>query len=338
MQDPKQAESREPRDGLLDEDDGISARDVLEAAPDPLVIVTQSGDIALVNAPAEQLFGYRRDDLVGRPVEVLIPRSFRAAHVRHRAAYTTGPRRRPMGGGRGLSGLRSDGTEFPVEISLSPLASKRGMLVMFAIRDVSARLRAQAERKELMRARALYLETSRLARQDALTGLPNRTLLYDRLATAIASATRHQDQIGVVFLDLDRFKDVNDSLGHGAGDCLLQSVASRLTAAVRRSDTVSRQGGDEFVILLSEVRHRKAIAKAARKIMDAINAPHDIGGHEVHVTASLGLAVYPADGEDPETLIRHADIAMYHAKDHGRDQYEFFSAGTNDAIVERRAG
>ncbi len=325
------------RGGLVDEDDGISARDVLEAAPDALVLVAEGGNIVLVNEPAEQLFGYRRDELIGQPVEILVPRSFRAAHVRHRVAYASGPRRRAMGERPGLFGLRKDGSEFPVEIRLSPLHSRRGTLVMFAIRDISARLQAEAVRQEMMREHALYIESSRLARQDPLTGLPNRTLLHDRLSAAIASADRHEDKLGVLFIDLDRFKHVNDSLGHGAGDCLLQSVADRLRASVRRSDTVSRQGGDEFVILLCEVRHREDFAKTASKIMEAINAPHEIAGHQVHVTASIGLAMYPNDGEDPETLIRHADLAMYHAKDHGRDRFDFFTQQMNSVLVERRA-
>ena len=318
-------------------DGGISALDVLEAAPDPLVLVHEDGDIVLVNEPAEQLFGYRRDELIGKPVQILVPWSYRAAPVRHLAMFSTQLRRRALRAGPELFGLRKDGTEFPVEISLSPLASPRGMLVIFAVRDISALKRAEAERRHLVRERALYAEISRLARQDVLTGLANRRLLHDRLSGAIASASRHGDRLGVVFLDLDRFKHVNDSLGHGAGDCLLQSMAARLKASVRRTDTVSRQGGDEFVILLTDVRQREDLEKAVAKIAAAVTAPHRVTGHELHVTASLGIAVYPDDGEDVETLIRHADIAMYHAKDHGRDNWKFFTPEMNALIVERRA-
>ncbi|MBP1634902.1 MAG: response regulator receiver modulated diguanylate cyclase/phosphodiesterase with sensor(s) [Acidobacteria bacterium] len=324
------------RPGLLHEDDGVSARDVLEAAPDALVLVDGAGNIALANEPAEQLFGYSRGELLGQAVEILLPTCYRDAHLRHRAAYTTDLRRRPVGGGPELFGLRKDGAEFPVEISLAPLASRRGTFVMIAVRDISARKRAEAEHRHLVRERALYAEISRLARQDTLTGLPNRVLLHDRLSLALASASRHGQKLGVVFLDLDRFKHVNDSLGHGTGDALLQSVAGRLTANVRRTDTVSRQGGDEFVILLSEVRRRDDLAMAAAKIMAAINAPHHVAGQELHVTASLGIAVYPDDGEEVETLIRHADIAMYHAKDHGRDNCQFFAPDMDARIAERR--
>ena len=324
------------RSGLF-QNGAISALDVLEAAPDALVLVHEDGDVVLVNEPAERLFGYRRDELLGRPVQILVPWSYRTAHALELARFRTGRRRRALRVGPELFGLRKDGTEFPVEVTLSPLASPRGMLFILAIRDISARKRAEAERRHLIRERALYGAISRLARHDALTGLANRALLHDRLSSALASADRHGDKIGVVFLDIDRFKHVNDSLGHGAGDCLLQSVAARLRASVRRTDTVCRQGGDEFVIVLPDVKRREDLEKAAAKIAAAVGAPHRAGGHELHVTASIGIAVYPDDGGDVETLIRNADIAMYYAKDHGRDNARFFTAEMNALIIERRA-
>jgi len=323
--------------GLVDEDDRISARDVLEAAPDALVIVNDAGDIVQLNAPAEEMFGYGRTELIGRSIETLVPERYRAAHADRRAAYHHELRRRPMGAGPELYGLRKDGTEFPVEISLSPLAAAGGTLVIAAIRDISARKRAEAERRHLMRERELYAEISRLAQHDALTGLPNRALLYDRLGSAIAIARRHGHRLAVLSLDLDRFKQVNDSLGHGVGDRLLESVAGRLTASVRETDTVSRQGGDEFVILLSEARDRDDVAEAAAKIIAAATGPHRAGRHELDVTASAGIAVFPSDGDDPETLIKNADIAMYYAKDHGRGTFQFFAPDMNARIVERQA-
>ncbi len=322
--------------GLVDDDDHISARDVLDAAPDALLIVNVAGDILQLNAPTEEMFGYERDELLGRPVETLIPERYRGRHAGFRAAYHNDLRRRPMGAGRDLYGLRKDGSEFPVEISLSPLATAGGTLVIAAIRDLSARKRAEAERKHLIRESELYAEISRLAQQDPLTRLPNRALLYDRLGSAIATARRHQHQLAVLFLDLDRFKQVNDSLGHGAGDRLLESVAARLTANVRETDTVSRQGGDEFVILLSEVHDRRDVAGAVAKMIAAVNEPHRVGRHDLHVTASAGIAVFPDDGGDPEALIKHADIAMYYAKDQGRDNFQFFAHEMNTRIVERQ--
>jgi diguanylate cyclase (GGDEF)-like protein/PAS domain S-box-containing protein len=324
--------------GLVHQDDRISARDVLEAVPDALVIVNDAGDIVQLNGPTEQLFGYQRGELLGRPIETLIPERYRAAHGGHRAAYHKQLRRRPMGAAAGeLFGLRKDGSEFPVEISLSPLATPGATLVVAAIRDISARERAEAERSHLVRERALYAEFSRLARKDALTGLPNRALLHDRIASAIASADRHRHQLAVLFLDVNRFKHVNDSLGHGVGDWLLESVAGRLTASVRGTDTVSRQGGDEFVILLADVHDRNDAAGAAAKIIAAVTGPHRVALHELHVTTSIGIALYPDDGGDSETLIKNADIAMYYAKDRGRDNFEFFTQEMNTRIVERQA-
>ena len=315
----------------------ISALDVLEAAPDALILVHQDGDVVLVNQPAERLFGYRRDELLGKPVQILVPWSYRIAHALQLARYRTEWRRRALRVGPELFGLRKDGTEFPAEVSLSPLPSPKGLLFILAIRDISARKRAEAERAHVSRERALYGAISRLARHDPLTGLANRALLHDRLSGALASADRHGDKLGVAFLDLDRFKHVNDSLGHGAGDCLLQSVGARLMASVRKTDTVCRLGGDEFVIVLSDVKRRDDLEKAAAKIAAAIGAPHRAGGHELQVTASIGIAVYPDDGQDAETLIRNADIAMYYAKDHGRNHVRFFTPEMNALIIERRA-
>jgi diguanylate cyclase (GGDEF)-like protein len=171
------------------------------------------------------------------------------------------------------------------------------------------------------------LEMTHLAQHDALTGLPNRILLNDRLAQAIALAHRQSKQFAVMFLDLDRFKDINDSLGHAVGDQLLQSVAKRLVAEVRSSDTVCRQGGDEFVILLADIEHAKDAAISAQKILATLTVPHRINQLELHISVSIGISIYPDDGADAETLIKNADTAMYHAKEGGRNNYRFFEPG-----------
>ncbi len=318
----------------MDDVDGISARDVLDAATDALVIVRENGSIVQLNAATEQMFGYPRAELLGRPVDTLIGEQDRAAHARYRAALHENPRRRVIG--PEVHGRRKDGTEFPVEISLSPLRTARGMLAIAAIRDISDRKQAEAERRRLLRERALYSEISLLARKDPLTGLPNRALLHDRVATAIASAERHGHRVALMFLDLDRFKHVNDSLGHAVGDWLIESVALRLTASVRAIDTVSRQGGDEFVILLSEVQDKDEVARAAAETLAAATGTHRVAAHEIHVTASAGIAVYPEDGRDSETLIKNADIAMYDAKDQGRGSMRFFDEEMNTRLVQRQ--
>ncbi|MHB1321417.1 MAG: putative bifunctional diguanylate cyclase/phosphodiesterase [Acidithiobacillus ferrivorans] len=175
------------------------------------------------------------------------------------------------------------------------------------------------------------------AYHDGLTGLPNRMLLEDRLGQAIEAARRQERPLAVMFLDLDRFKYINDSLGHGVGDQLLQSVALRLQNSLRHSDTISRQGGDEFVVLLPNVEHAKDAAISAEKILAAQMLPHHIGPHKLHISVSIGIGVYPDDGQDVETLIKCADIAMYHAKERGRNKCEFYKHEMNMRVVKRQS-
>jgi diguanylate cyclase (GGDEF)-like protein len=170
-----------------------------------------------------------------------------------------------------------------------------------------------------------------------LTDLPNRMLLNDRVNQAIILAERHRKKVAVLFLDLDGFKHINDSLGHPTGDKLLQSVAKRLVACVRGSDTVSRQGGDEFVVLLSEEEHSEDAAVAARRMLQAVAEAHSIDQRDLHVTASIGVSIYPDDGMDAETLIKNADTAMYQAKENGRQSYQFFKPAMNVRAVERQS-
>jgi diguanylate cyclase len=167
------------------------------------------------------------------------------------------------------------------------------------------------------------------AERDFLTGLPNRALLTDRLAQSIALAQRHRKRVVLMFLDLDNFKDVNDSLGHAVGDRLLQSIAKRLEACVRSSDTVSRHGGDEFIVLLSEVEAADDAGHAAEKLIKAMTEPHLIGDHRLDVTLSIGISIFPDDGDDGDALLVSADTAMYHAKRGGRNSYKRFTPEMN---------
>jgi diguanylate cyclase (GGDEF)-like protein len=163
-----------------------------------------------------------------------------------------------------------------------------------------------------------------LAQHDALTGLPHRMLLNDRLTQALAQARRHRTSLAVLYLDVDRFKHINDTQGHAIGDRILQSIARRLVACVRSSDTVSRRGGDEFVVLLSEVAGAADAAHCADKIIAAMDPPQRIDPQDVQVTVSIGIGVYPKDGSDAETLLTSADAALLRAKAHGRGNYQFF--------------
>jgi diguanylate cyclase (GGDEF)-like protein/PAS domain S-box-containing protein len=174
-----------------------------------------------------------------------------------------------------------------------------------------------------------------MAHHDALTGLPNRVLLRDRIQQAIAQAHRNGTQLAVLFLDLDRFKTINDSLGHQLGDRLLQSVASRILVCVREGDTVSRVGGDEFVIVIPGVASSADASSVAGKILEVLLSAFHLHGNDLHVAASIGISLYPSDGADAETLMRHADTAMYHAKDMGRGNYQFFTQHMNVAAQQR---
>lgn len=180
------------------------------------------------------------------------------------------------------------------------------------------------------------IELDHLVHHDVLTGLPNRVLMYDRLTQAIALARRTGKQLAVMFMDLDGFKHINDSLGHTIGDQLLQSVGQRVLGCVRQSDTISRQGGDEFVALIPDIDHAEDAALAAQKMLAAIALPHRIEQHDLHISASIGISIYPDDGLDMETLIKQADIAMFHAKDKGRNTYTFFEQKMTTRAIARQ--
>lgn len=199
---------------------------------------------------------------------------------------------------------------------------------------VIASIEAQKLTEQVQIAKA---DLDHLAHHDVLTGLPNRILLQDRLNQAIELAHRQGRQVAVLFMDLDHFKYINDSLGHAIGDRLLQSVTQRLTASVRHSDTVCRQGGDEFIILLAQVEHAEDAALSAQKILTALLPPHLIDGHSLHIDVSIGISVYPIDGEDADTLIKHADLAMYYVKENGRNHYKFFEPAMNARAVQRQS-
>jgi len=271
--------------------------------------------VTYLNLVAESMTGWSREQAVGRPL----------AEVFRIINGTTGeaapnPMARAIMEDRtvGLSAnctlVRRDGVECGIEDSAAPIHDRSGRVTgaVIVFHDVSA-------------ARAIRQRMAHLAHHDFLTDLPNRMMLSDRIANAIALARRHGKQPAVLFLDLDGFKHINDSLGHPFGDQLLQSVAQRLVACVRSSDTVSRLGGDEFVVLLSEIERPGDAALSAQKMLLALSAPHRIAEKELRITASMGISIYPKDGGDAETLIRRADTAMYCVKSNGRNSYEFFS-------------
>ena len=297
---------------------------LLEAAPDAMVVVNQGGEIVLLNVQAEKQFGYRRDELIGQKVKNIIPKGFAERLIADGTRSAAEALAQQIGTGIELNGRRKDGSEFPIEIMLSPLEGAEGVLVTAAIRDISVRKNAEA----------LMIHSSE---HDFLTGLPNRMLLSDRVNQAIRMAIRHKRKVAVLFLDLDGFKHINDSLGHPTGDKLLQSVGKRLVDCVRGSDTVSRQGGDEFVVLLSEEEDSEDASVTAKRMLRAVAEAHFVDQHDLHVTCSVGVSLYPDDGLNAETLIKNADTAMYQAKENGRQTYQYFKPAMNVRAVERQS-
>jgi diguanylate cyclase (GGDEF)-like protein len=178
-------------------------------------------------------------------------------------------------------------------------------------------------------------ELRRLANYDSLTDLPNRTLLLDRINHGIDHADRHGSRMGLFFIDLDRFKQVNDSLGHKAGDQLLQIVAQRLTNLLRKDDTVARLGGDEFVVMVEEVKDPDRLSSLAKELIDLLEAPIQLGNQTVSVSSSIGIAIYPGDAKNAEELLRNADLAMYHAKEQGRSNFQYFTQHMNQKAQQR---
>ncbi|MDZ7853276.1 MAG: EAL domain-containing protein [Halomonas sp.] len=218
---------------------------------------------------------------------------------------------------------RYDGERFPAELSTSVFQMQSGEVrTSMLIRDITERKRNEAQ-------------LAYLAQHDALTGLPNRLLLTDRLDLAVAQARRSGTLLALMFLDLDRFKQVNDLMGHELGDQVLHQAAQRLKACVRASDTLSRQGGDEFLLVLPDIGSPEAAVPVARKLLDALVMPFYLGDSELVLSGSIGIACYPEDGTDADSLLRNADAAMYVAKDLGRNCYQFYSPAMNERIRER---
>jgi len=283
---------------------GERAQVMLDSIGDAVLSTDLAGNVTYMNPVAERMTGWSTWEATGRP----LPEVMRIIDADSRE-----PARDPLalavqrdtsvGVGENCLLIGRDGRESAIEDTATPIHDRHGNVTgaVIVFHDVGA-------------ARALSLRMSHLAQHDVLTGLPNRMLLTDRLDRAMATACRHGNQLAVLFVDLDRFKRINDRLGHAVGDQVLQSVASRLVAGVRKSDTVSRLGGDEFVVLLSEVACAEDVACAADALRARIAAPHRIEGRDLRVTASVGIAVYPGDGSDAETLMKKADFALLSAK------------------------
>jgi diguanylate cyclase (GGDEF)-like protein/PAS domain S-box-containing protein len=302
------------------------ARVALDSIGDAVISTDLCVRVTYLNAVAEKMTGWTRQEAAGHPIEEVFEAVDGATGEQvHKAIALAIHDKMTVGLSPNHAKAHGDAFEAQFEDSAAPICNAQG--------EVTG---AVMVFREMGTSRALSHRMFYLAQHDSLTDLPNRVLLHDRLHHAISLAHRRRKQMAVLFLDVDRFKHVNDSLGHEIGDRLLQSVAQRLLACVRRSDTVSRQGGDEFVILLSEINQAQDAAVSAEKMLQALEAPHRIGQHELRVTGSIGIVVYPDDGTEVDVLLKHADFAMYHAKDQGRNNYQFFEPNLNVRALERQ--
>ncbi|WP_217913477.1 putative bifunctional diguanylate cyclase/phosphodiesterase [Miltoncostaea marina] len=291
-------------------DSEARTRAIVEAAVDGIVATDHAGAIQMLNPAAERMFGITAAEARGRPVHTLAddPRPPRGR----------GPSRLP----REIIGLRPDGTRFPAEVSESEVHHTDDVAVTYIVRDVSERKRFEQQ-------------LAHRASHDALTGLPNRSLLHDRLELAFARAARTGHRPAVLFLDLDHFKVVNDSLGHTAGDRLLVAVAGRLSAVLRPQDTLARLGGDEFVALVEDIGGEADALRVAGRLQAALVDPFDVDGAEVFASASVGIALASGPDASPESVVRDADAAMYRAKERGRGRSELFDERMLERAVHR---
>jgi diguanylate cyclase (GGDEF)-like protein/PAS domain S-box-containing protein len=319
-------------------------RIVVESNPTANVLVDERGLIVLVNRQAEQLFGYSRAELLGRPIEMLVPRHLQTVHAEHSARFLEAPRARSMGVGRDLFALCRDGQVVPVEIGLAPIESEGGPLILASIIDITERKQARerilelnAELEQRVRERTAQLEESvanlqqalqmaealrkelrEQAIRDPLTGLFNRRFLEETLNHDVARAIRTRSPLGVVMFDIDNFKNLNDTFGHAAGDAVLREVGQLVVAHIRAADVACRYGGDEFILVMPDTSIENAIRKAnqLREQLKRVGLElRDVKLPEVEF--SMGVAVFPNHGASGVELLKSVDAALYRAKQEG---------------------
>jgi diguanylate cyclase (GGDEF)-like protein/PAS domain S-box-containing protein len=295
---------------------GVVFDGVMEAAQVGIFVLRERR-FSYVNRCLAERLGFAREALIGRGPFDLVSAEQHPQLLEHLHDNTLGAAGRQCE----LTLLGADGEAFPALIHFVPVRQQGHPAVVGTVLDLSARKAAEQK-------------ISELADYDALTGLPNRRLLRDRFSQLLAAAERERSEIAVVFLDLDHFKRINDSLGHSVGDELLCEVARRLEATVRRVDTLARLGGDEFILALPGI-HAAGAADVARRLLDVLAQPFAVAGHELIVTPSLGISIYPQDGKDLETLLKNADAAMYRAKERDRACFQFYDSAMNTASLER---
>lgn len=287
---------------------------VAQIVQDAIILIDTDGQIEYVNTAAITLFGHTIAEMLGHSVTLIMPE-----YLQHARASTASPEARIA-----LQGLHKDGRSLSLTAWFDHYQQGDKLCYAGIVHDISERRFSEERVREL-------------AQYGALTGLPNRILFHDRICQAIAHAERNQQSVAVLFLDLDGFKHVNDSLGHQCGDSLLCEVSKRLLTCVRAEDSVGRIGGDEFVIGLPMQIDYNAAASIANKILDAIRQPFFVNENALHLSTSIGVALYPKDGETAAMLMKAADSAMYHAKKNGRNNCQFFTPSLNELARRRLA-
>jgi len=273
---------------------------VMDNVVDAIITIDDKGIIESVNPAVEKIFGYQEKELIGQKINILMPEPYRKGHDGYIDKYHRTGVAAIMGAGRELVGMRKDGSVFPMDIAVSEMMQGNERRYIGVARDITERKRHIAD-----------LEYQ--AMHDSLTGLPNRMLLLDRLQQGIRTARREKKTLALLVMDLDRFKEINDTLGHHIGDLLLQEVARRMQDVLRGSDTVARLGGDEFAVLLPTADVEQA-TQICEKLLSEINQAFSLDGHRLQIGASIGVGMYPDHGDDDIALMRRADVAMYVAK------------------------
>ncbi|MEX2524393.1 MAG: diguanylate cyclase [Gammaproteobacteria bacterium] len=295
------------------------AQVTLNSIGDAVLSTDIAGNITYLNKVAEDMTGWSGRDAVGRPLTEVFQIIDGLTREPAPNPMTQAVREnRTVGLSADCILVRRDGIESAIEDSAAPIRDRKGMVIgaVIVFHDISM-------------ARTVVQKMEYMAHHDVLTDLPNRLLIRDRITHAVAMADRHARQCAILFIDLDEFKNINDSRGHSLGDLLLQSIAKRLLTCVRSSDSVGRQGGDEFVVLLSEINRPEDAARSAQKLLTELTEPYNVAGEIFRISISIGISIYPGDGADSDTLINSADTAMYHAKDGGGNNYRFFRDETN---------
>ena len=304
-------------------EDDERLRTTFETAMDAVVQMNDRGIITVWNPQAENIFGWTREEAVGRILhETIIPPQYREAHVHGLERFLLSGEGPVLNSRIELVGLHRDGHEFPVELAIVPIKAKGKYEFSAFIRDITRK----KETDDLIWKQANF---------DTLTGLPNRLMLHDRLVQEIKKADRAELKIALLFIDLDKFKEVNDSLGHSMGDILLVETARRIGGCVRETDTVARLGGDEFTVILAELDDSSNVERVAENILHKLAEPFHLGDNVAYVTASIGITLYPDDATDIEDLLKNADQAMYAAKDKGRNRFSYFTPSMQQTAQNR---